>query len=397
MENGQLFPATLDDDAAWIELFNLAWRERHLDRAERVGRMLMLKSPERSDFALALQQVRSQSGEIDAWPAPQITLYLSPNNGRAVLLKRWYEALRLFRDGEVERSVPIFRRIAAALPSEAPFAFGINLRARAETLEILNAECRTHRFWNPVGEPGDTGPPFTILVSGNKSYLDRHLADFLDSAASGCPGAHIHIHVCDPKAEPATQLDSARSRHPALRITASWSDGGDLTRPAYFACARYMIAPHLLRGTKAPVLIVDIDAALKRDPGQYMPLLADIDIGLAITRGANHWNTVKAGFHWLAPSEAGTRFATGVANYLEAALSAGECCWTVDQTALWAAYHNIEAFCPDARITNLYATSTASGGDVNLAEELVAQLRVSRQRTMDRARARAARGSGTRE
>ena len=59
------FPATIDDDHAWTSLFNKAWRERDSELAERVGRMLMVKSPERSDYAHALQQSRSQTGALE--------------------------------------------------------------------------------------------------------------------------------------------------------------------------------------------------------------------------------------------------------------------------------------------------------------------------------------------
>jgi hypothetical protein len=383
------FPANLDDDTAWVDLFNHAWRERDVDLAERVGRMLMARSPERHDFANALQQVRSQAGRLDSWPSPRITHYLAPNNGRSVLLKRWFEVLQMFRDGGVQRSVPIFRRIARALPEETPFAFGINLRDDAETLELLTGNGPSDQVWNPVAESGAAPRPLTVLVSGNQEYIDRYAPDFLRSASLISPGLHVHLHFCDPKVEPARQLETARLDYPSLDISGSWSDGQTMRRPVYYACARFLVAPHLMRRTMAPVLIIDVDATFNRDPGGHLSTLDLADVGLSITEGGNHWNIVKAGLVWLKPTDGGFRFANGLAAYLEAVLTSGECCWTLDQTALWTTYRHAGSVCPSAKIINLHATKIETKPPVDLARDLVSQKSVSYERSIARARARA--------
>ena len=162
-----------------------------------------------------------------------------------------------------------------------------------------------------------------------------------------------------------------------------------MRRPVYFACARFLVAPHLMRQTKAPVLIVDVDATFNRDPTDRLPLLTSADIGLSLTEGGNHWNTVKAGLLWVMPTDSGFRFADGLAAYLEAALTSRECCWTLDQTALWAAYRHIGSICPNARIINLLAAKIEIDEVIDLAEDLVFQMSVSRERSIARARAKA--------
>ena len=383
------YPNSLDDDLAWIELFNRAWREREVDQAERVGRMLMIKSPERPDFANALQRVRSQYGRLDSWPSPRITMRLAPNDGKTILLKRWADALRLFRDGDITGSIPILRQISRVMPDEAPFAFGINLRDDAETARLFDGASPADQVWNQVGEISDKPRPFTVLASGNQEYIDRFAAGLLRSAASVSPGLNVHIHFCDPKSEPAQQIADAQARYPSLEISGSWSLGQTMRRPVYFACARFLVVPHLLRHTQNPVLVVDVDASFKRDPMDHLSILEKADIGLSITEGSNHWHTVKAGLQWITPSEDGFRFANGLAAYLESALTSGECCWTLDQTALWAAYRHIQSARPNAKLINLFQAKTEMGQEFSLAADLVDQVSASSQRASARAKAKA--------
>ena len=231
------FPVTIDDDQAWISLFNEAWRERDSELAGRVGRMLMVKSPERSDYANALQQSRSQTGALESWPSPRIILKLAPRSGRALLLKRWFDALGQFRRGDIQQSIPMFRTIDRMLPEEAPFAFGMNLREDGETLKIINRISTVSEVWNPIEEI-PTGPrPLTVLVSGNQSYIDQYLVNFLGSLAAVSPGLHVHIHFCDPLHPQKKQLKTARSNNPKVEISGSWSDGRAMKPPVFYACA----------------------------------------------------------------------------------------------------------------------------------------------------------------
>jgi hypothetical protein len=383
------YPNSLDDDPAWIELFNRAWRERAVDQAERVGRMLMIKSPERSDFANALQRVRSQYGRLGFWPSPRITMCLAPNDGKTLLLKRWADALLLFRNDDITGAIPILRQIARAMPDEAPFAFGINLRGNAESARLFDGASPTDQVWNPIGEISEKPRPFTVLACGNQEYIDRYASGLLRSAASVSPCMNVHIHFCDPKSDAAQQIAEVQERYPSLEISGSWSLGRTMRRPVYFACARFLVVPHLLRRTRAPVLVVDIDASFKRDPMDYLSILEKADIGLSITEGSNHWHTVKAGLQWITPSEDGFRFANGLARYLDSALTSGECCWTLDQTALWATYRHFQSIRPNAELINLFQAKTETGQEFNLAADLVDQVSASSQRASARAKAKA--------
>jgi hypothetical protein len=382
------FPSTLEDGGAWVALFNKAWRERDVELAERVGRMLLIQSPERSDYANALQQARSQAGNLNSWPSPRVTLQLAPRSGRALLFKRWFTALDLFRRGDAQRSIPLFRAIAGLVPQEAPFAFGMNLRDDEETLNILNRKSTGAESWNLVEEIPALPRPLTVLVSGNQSYIDQYLTGFLESLSAVSPGLHVHIHYSDPKYPPDQQLETARSGHPRLEISGSWSDGRAMKRPVYYACARFLVAPHLMRQTMAPILIVDLDATFKRDPMAHLPILNKVDMGFLISEGGYHWNTVKAGLVWITPTDNGFGFAHGLASYTAATLESGECCWTLDQTALWATHRHLPSICPDAKVINLRVPLDDAGHRTAIAEDLVLQMSVSRERSIARAQAK---------
>jgi hypothetical protein len=148
--------------------------------------------------------------------------------------------------------------------------------------------------------------------------------------------------------------------------------------------ARSLAAPHLLSRTTAPVLVVDLDATFKRDLMANLPVLNKEDFGLLITEGGNHWNTIKAGLVWIRSTGNGFRFIRGVANYTSEVLGSGECCWTLDQSALWATQRHRASICPDIKIINLHATLYGTGHRVDIAKGLVTQMSVSSERSIDR-------------
>jgi len=385
------YPADLNADAAWIACINQSWHERDFEHAEKIGKILLLKAPANAKFMTALLHIRAHIGEIDIWPDPRLSTFLAPREGRPLLYKRWFSDLRKLRDGEIDGAIRLFRIIADAVKKEAPFAFGLNLREHDQTLALLQQEKLLSKiFWNPVQPISDDNRPFTILGAGNQDYMDRYSGDLLRSVNEKCPGAFIHFHYCDPNVDPERQLGEARAAFPSLRISASWSVQRELPRPTYFACARYLIAPQLLRQTQAPLLILDLDATLRCNPTDFLGVLSDVDLGLSITDNSNHWNTIKAGMLWAAPTHNGVRFMTGLANYLNAVLTSSQCMWTLDQTALWTTHRHIPKICPDARVINLHKASLPDGRTLNLVEEITNQLSVSKSRAIARARARTA-------
>ncbi len=383
------YPSALNDDAGWKACLNESWHERDVDHAEKIAKILMIKTPQSAEFIIALLHIRGYKGEIDLWPSPRLAVMLAPRDGRAVLYKRWFTALRLFDEGDVDGAIPLMRTIGGALRTETPFAFGLNLRTSEETLALLRGgEPPSGTFWHPVEPISGDGRRFTILLAGNQDYMDRFCVDFLRSAAEKSPRASIHLHYCDPAITPRRQLDDAREAFPELRISASWSVRRDLPRPTYFACARFLVAPHLLRLTEAPILIADLDATLRRDPAEFMEVLEGADLGLAVSENGKHWNTVKAGLLWAAPTRSGMRFMSGLAHYLEAVLTSKDCIWTLDQTALWAARRHMAETCPDTVVLNLYDVRMPDGRDLDLVEEMTVQISASRVRAIARARAK---------
>jgi hypothetical protein len=372
------FPA-LHDDAGWDTLLHLAWRERDIFNAERIARILILVRPEASKLVTALLHIRAYAGRIGEWPSPRIAVVLSPSDGRALLYKRWYLALELFHENKIEEATPYFKAIAKALPKEAPFSFGANLRTGPETEWLLNPDQQlTRGFWNPIPQKNPTQPPFTMLVGADQTYIDRHLKEFLRSVFETGTSGHVHVHVCDPPGTKPHQSDFAVSSDMEAHVSCSWSRGARFQRPTYFACARFLVAPYLLRQTQAPVLIVDIDATILTKPEHYLGVLANADVGLPISDGVNFWNTVKAGLTWIAPTKAGLAFADSLANYIESALTSSECSWTLDQTALWAALRNTKQRALETIIVNLYRLQTEGGGEENMVDAITRQKFASR-------------------
>lgn len=112
------------------------------------------------------------------------------------------------------------------------------------------------------GELPTTGAVFAACDS--KYFMD-HAGPFLYSASEN--GFNVHIHVVNPTNEVlsyAAILSSTSQTHTTFTFhDADLSKLSDEERRAYYACARFQVAPHILRFAER-LLVLDIDCLVMR-------------------------------------------------------------------------------------------------------------------------------------
>lgn len=375
----------INSDEIWDGVIHPLWRSRNILALDCVLRCMIEHHPENIDFDNALMHINAYRGLIKNYPSPRLASRLAPRNGRALLYKRYYDALDKLYADDVEGSIPLFRKIAKVVPSEAPFCFGANLRNAREVDGILALD-DTLEMEISLSKECDMQDPSvpTVLVSADGKYLDRFGAQFFETLQDQATGADVHFHYCGFEGDWSAWLADMRNQWHNLAFSASHSSGYGMQRPTFFACSRLLVLPRILRLTNRPVLMLDFDATLRGDPRRLATRLGQIDVGLSQTEGTSFWNRIIANFLWVAPTPAGHLFADWVSRYVHHVLRSPECAWTLDQTSLWMVKRLVERKLPDARFANLLGIVRKNGEIRDVRAELLHHKSASRTSRLER-------------
>lgn len=197
----------------------------------------------------------------------------------------------------------------------------------------------------PTGAPpvptehGDDG--FVVYAGCDGGYFRRFSDALTNSLAASGAKARLHFHIVDADAAALEHLEALRRRHPARIIDHSIENSPPhLTaeqRRTFYACARFLHLPDLLRRHARPVLMVDIDLVLLRDPTPLIERLRreGADIALTVGNQRDPWCELWADAILCTPGAipALERVRAYIRHFLERGLAP----WFLDQVALFAA------------------------------------------------------------
>ncbi|EPY00191.1 tetratricopeptide repeat protein [Magnetospirillum fulvum] len=296
-----LLPRFPDDYVLPIALGNLERRAGHLHRAEHLYRLATARRP---DLPFA-------PGRLAPLLAEQT---------------RFLEADRMFQaigrcHGGIERLIRLdpgflatIRPMAAAVPDE-----------RAEL----------------DGNDGD----IVVVAGGDSHYFLKYSDALVNSLAISGTRARLHFHIVDPTPAAFAQAERLRRRFPALPIevgTESTPDhiAADRKR-TYYACARFLHLPDLLRHHRRPVLMLDMDMVILRDVTQLVEqfLGEGKDIALIAGTQADPWCRLWADVILVRPTPAALDYLDTVRAYIRHFFDSGDAVWFLDQVALYCAFY----------------------------------------------------------
>jgi len=191
------------------------------------------------------------------------------------------------------------------------------------------------------------GPELVHLFACDANYF-RLFAPALVASSTRKKGdlrLLIHAHIIDPDPE-SLALAARLNDEFGLVFTTENSPSAieeEKVKRAYFTCARFLIAPELLREYRCPVLITEADCLLNWSWPDLKNHIADADVGHMKSSMWNWvpWTKIPAGIFMFAASEEGVEDADYVARFIRFAFEreggGAADLWTVDQVALWLA------------------------------------------------------------
>lgn len=184
---------------------------------------------------------------------------------------------------------------------------------------------------------------FVVYAGCDSGYFRRFSAALVNSLAASGARARLHFHIVDADSDALAHLDRLRLRHPALTIDHSAEPSpphfSAEQRRTFYACARFLHLPDLLRLHGRPVLMVDVDLVMLRDPTPLVERLRRERADIALTVGSQRdpWCELWADAVLAAPSTAAIAALDRVRAYIRHFLDRGLAPWFLDQVALFAA------------------------------------------------------------
>jgi hypothetical protein len=188
-------------------------------------------------------------------------------------------------------------------------------------------------------------PDRMVVFAGCDVRYFHRFADALANSIAESNSPHLlHLHVVNPDGGVAGRIAAMQKRLPALSIactTEQTQEGWDADAlRTYFACARFLMLPALLRRYRRPILMLDVDVVVLRDPKPLLDQLRAEAADFAMVRGEQQdpWCTYWADAILALPTPSTLEYFDRVRDYLRRFLSQNRGIWFLDQVALFAAY-----------------------------------------------------------
>ena len=191
-----------------------------------------------------------------------------------------------------------------------------------------------------IREFGRCGPEAArgLFVACDMAYFKKYVVALVGSFLPFASGTHLRIHVFDPDEAALAQYLQRFSQHSALSCSITLEETGLAQRelPVYAHAIRYVRLLEFTRSLTGPVLQIDADLLMQRDPGPMFDALVGHDTGLWLQPSRiEPENRIQASVVSLAPTVASRHYVKLVAGYLAALWTAGRLHWGADQAALY--------------------------------------------------------------
>ncbi|BBL77139.1 tetratricopeptide repeat protein [Methylomagnum ishizawai] len=335
-------------DWAWAEfhLANLAFEKgsyahaeglfkkasEHADPGSPLGKAARLMHAELIRRVYGLQEAKEKLG-----------LLLS--NGDATESWYWLNlGLIAFNEDRLEEAEACFSKVDEKIGELNVLALG------SSSFSLLKGEDKApspddeHAFKGAMDIPVKDEDEYIILAAADARYVGLFVENFVSSVLHTCGDVPIHLHIINPNQDSAAALDRIRDAVPWIRLsTTDERVSFPLPRP-YYATARFLFARDLLRVTKKPTVIADIDAVFIKDPRAGVRELKYADVAVKLNPGDHHleypWYKVFATSSIFMPGAGSEWFLNAVARYFWKIYdpTGASNKWWIDQNALYYAW-----------------------------------------------------------
>jgi len=115
-----------------------------------------------------------------------------------------------------------------------------------------------------AGEPRLGTRPYVLAAACDGRYFERFAPGFVASAARTMPGATLHFHVMEADAASRALFAQLAAGAPELVLNLSTEAESPFKSGAYYASARFLIGPDLLRRYARPLVLLDADVEFEQ-------------------------------------------------------------------------------------------------------------------------------------
>lgn len=108
-------------------------------------------------------------------------------------------------------------------------------------------------------DAGSGTRPYVLATACDRNYFERFAPGFVAGAAEHMPGAALHFHVMEADAASRALFQHLAAEAPGLALNLSIEAASPFKSGAYYASARFLEGPALLRHYGRPLVLLDTD------------------------------------------------------------------------------------------------------------------------------------------
>jgi len=252
-------------------------------------------------------------------------------------------------DGDEDSAFARFARFKAMvaertdLPIGADSHFNIAYRQGsliedAEFVEGLVEPAAVVRRLPPrldAGEPRRGTRPYVLAAACDGRYFQRFAPGFVASAARTMPGATLHFHLMEADDAGRALFAQLAAGAPELALNLSTEAQSPFKSGAYYASARFLIGPDLLRRYQRPLVLLDADVEFEQALDPLIAAAADSDFACFRHDGAGPCSRYPAVLSVTQPQRGGAILLERIRLFVLAKLDIEwPFNWMLDQAAL---------------------------------------------------------------
>lgn len=211
---------------------------------------------------------------------------------------------------------------------------------------------------NSLQHPGETRPIYFFYA--DHAYVIEHAIPLVLSLKETATNAALHLHVANPGnglRRILRRLQETLGDMPLVISGESVLVEQYAAPSIYHSCMRFVRMYQLLCANNAPVIMLDADVLVRRDPVRLVHP-APIDVVVSRSPHDPFWSTYYGGYVEVHPTKAGRAYMGQVAAFILDNIRKGAARWFLDQTALAAC---ADTFAARAAIGTLPRSACGAG------------------------------------
>jgi tetratricopeptide (TPR) repeat protein len=266
--------------------------------------------------------------QAEATLAPFRTMAVQPEIETAL-------AIYAYEQGKVLEGLNLLDRAAAAQGAKSAVA----RFWRAKTKIGIQTEKSFH-IPNIIGTfPSCSKKDNVVFFAADNIYFWNYCRALIASIAINSHQAYIHVHVINPDELVENAIDTFRENFKNISISYTYEviDVSKMTSDmlkTYFACARFIRLPELMKISPATYLCIDCDCIVRGPLSKLDVGASESDIIVHRRFVTEEFLEVAAGGLVIMPTPAARQFLERLYSTITGTIEAGEASWFLDQIAL---------------------------------------------------------------